>query len=346
MAPVLAAADEEGLDAHLPRLAGEREDVAVAQPLGVDGLRSLDVGERAQPVAVDGGELEILLLRRFGHRLAEPCLDARRLAREEQLRVLDEVGIIFLRDPVDARGRAAADLVEQAGPLAVGEEAVRAAAQKEKLLQGVKRGRNAPGARERAEILPFDAPRAAMLAHLRERMVLAQQDKGEAFVVAEQHVVRRAETLDQLRLEQQRLGLGAGGDDGHRPCLRDHALEALGQLGDLRVIGDAGLQPLGLADVEHVAARVLHAVHAGTRRKGLHDVADRGDAGIEIGFALPAHGIGGRVLVEALLRFGMIGTVGLAHARANVGRRRRLCEGQHVRKRAQHRVTPRPLHAL
>ena len=39
-------------------------------------------------------------------------------------------------------------------------------------------------------------------------MILAQQDEGEAFVVAQQHVVGRPEALDQLRLEQQRLGLG------------------------------------------------------------------------------------------------------------------------------------------
>ena len=46
-------------------------------------------------------------------------------------------------------------------------------------------------------------------------MILAQQDEGKAFVVAQQHVVRRAKALDQLRLEQQRLGLGPGRDDGH-----------------------------------------------------------------------------------------------------------------------------------
>jgi hypothetical protein len=40
--------------------------------------------------------------------------------------------------------------------------------------------------------------------------------KGKRFVVAQQHVVRRAEALDQLRFEQQRLGLGVGGDDRHR----------------------------------------------------------------------------------------------------------------------------------
>ena len=51
------------------------------------------------------------------------------------------------------------------------------------------------------------APRC--LLDSREGVILAQQDEREAFVVAQQHVVGRAEALDQLRFEQQRLGLGA-----------------------------------------------------------------------------------------------------------------------------------------
>jgi hypothetical protein len=53
----------------------------------------------------------------------------------------------------------------------------------------------------------------------RKLVVLAQQDEREAFVVAQQHVVRRPKALDQLRFEQQRFGLGPGGYDGHRPRL-------------------------------------------------------------------------------------------------------------------------------
>ena len=65
MAPILPAADEEGLDRHRPGLAGQREDVGIAQPLGMHRLDALDVGQRAQAVAVDGGELVVLLLGRL-----------------------------------------------------------------------------------------------------------------------------------------------------------------------------------------------------------------------------------------------------------------------------------------
>ena len=216
MAPILAAADEEGLDAHRPALAGEREHVGVAEPLGVDRLAALDEGQRAQPVAEDRGELEIHRLGRLGHQPPELLLDLGRLAAEEVLRVADQLGIAGFVDAADAGRRAAADLVEQAGPRAVGEEAVGAAPQQEQFLQRVERRADRAGAGERAVILALVPPRAAMELDAREVMVLAQQDEGEAFVVAQQHVVGRPVALDQLRLEQQRLGLAVGGDDLHR----------------------------------------------------------------------------------------------------------------------------------
>ncbi len=78
-------------------------------------------------------------------------------------------------------------------------------------------------------------------------MVLAQQDEREAFVVAQQHIIGRAEALDELGFEQQRLGFAFGGDDGHRARLRDHALEAARQAVDLDVVGHAIAQRPRLA---------------------------------------------------------------------------------------------------
>ena len=59
-------------------------------------------------------------------------------------------------------------------------------------------------------------------------MVGAQQDEGKAFIVAQQHVVSGAVTLDELRLQQQRLSLTIGGDDGHGPRQRNHPAQAVG----------------------------------------------------------------------------------------------------------------------
>ena len=96
MAPILAAADEEGLDAHRPALAGEREQIGVAEPLGVDRLAALDVGERAQPVAIDRGQFEIHRLRRVGHRFDSLAWMLVDLPAEEILGVADQLGIAGL----------------------------------------------------------------------------------------------------------------------------------------------------------------------------------------------------------------------------------------------------------
>ncbi len=157
-----------------------------------------------------------------------------------------------------------------------------------------------------------------MLLDAREGMILAKQDEREAFVVAEKHVVRRPEALDQLRFEKQRFGLGAGGDDRHRPRLRDHALQPLGQLGDLGVIGDPIPERPRLADVEHVAARILHAIDAGVARQRLQNLADRGHALVEVGLLRPAHGIGRLILVEAIGGAGKVGTVGRGSVHAPI----------------------------
>src|SRR5438105_1476147 len=116
MAPILPAADEEGLDRYRPRLAGEREHVGVAKALGMYSLAALDVGQRAQPVAIDGGQFIILPARRVSHRPRLPRLHTGRLAGEELLRLGDQLGIILVADPAHARRRAALDLIEQTGP--------------------------------------------------------------------------------------------------------------------------------------------------------------------------------------------------------------------------------------
>jgi len=127
MPPILAAANEEGLDAHRPALAGEREDVGVAQPFGMDDLGALDVGERAQAVAIDRCQFEVHRLRRLGHQGLQLLLDLGRFAAEEILGVADQLVIAGLVDPADAGRAAAADLVEQTGSIPIGEKAVGAA---------------------------------------------------------------------------------------------------------------------------------------------------------------------------------------------------------------------------
>ena len=67
MTPILPAADEEGLDRHRPRLARQREDIGITEPLRVDRLAPLDVGQGTQAITINGGKLIILALGRGRH---------------------------------------------------------------------------------------------------------------------------------------------------------------------------------------------------------------------------------------------------------------------------------------
>ena len=124
--------------------------------------------------------------------------------------------VVRLADPPDAGRRAAADLVQQAGPGAVGEHRVGAGAQQEHPLHRGDRLVHRPGGGERPPVAALAQLRAAMLGDLRERVVLGQHQPGVRLVVPQDDVEARLQALDQVGLEQQRLGLGVGGDHLHR----------------------------------------------------------------------------------------------------------------------------------
>ncbi len=69
------------------------------------------------------------------------------------------------------------------------------------------------------------------------------------------------------------------GDDLHGRGVRDHAAQALGQAGELRVGGDALFEVAGLADIERLALGIEHAVHAGIAGHGFQRGLDDGHAG-------------------------------------------------------------------
>jgi hypothetical protein len=70
--------------------------------------------------------------------------------------------------------------------------------------------------------------------------------------------------LDQVVLEQQRLGFRCGRSHFDAVDLRDHRHGLRGMRLATREIGaDAILQVARLADVQHLAVRRDHAIHAG-----------------------------------------------------------------------------------
>ena len=89
-------------------------------------------------------------------------------------------------------------------------------------------------------------------------------------VVAKENVVARVERLDQVVLEQQRLGLGANDRRLHPNDLADHVADARAAVVLLEVARHALAQIARLADVEHRVLRVEIAVHAGQAGQRRH----------------------------------------------------------------------------
>ena len=108
-----------------------------------------------------------------------------------------------------------------------------------------------------------------MRQQLREGMILAQQDVGKALVVAIGNIVARLQPLDQVGFQQQGIGLAGGGDEQHLGRFGDHVADAF-VMGAAQGIGaDAFLQALGLADIQHIACRIHHAIDARRVGQGL-----------------------------------------------------------------------------
>ena len=239
----------------------------------------LDRGQRPNPIAVAARLLEVQQLARCLHASGEIALDPLRVALQEVARLRDQGGVVVFADAADARRRAPLDLVQQAGTGARGEHRVGAASQQKCALQRGKSSVYRPRRGERPEVITLSGLRAAVLQYARERMIGGHQDAGERLVVAQQDIVTRPQALDQVRLEQQRLGFGVGCDELHRRRVRDHAVQPRPESARTGVRADALLEVARLADVEHLAARLDHAIDAGSGGQRREARLDHGGAG-------------------------------------------------------------------
>ena len=68
--------------------------------------------------------------------------------------------------------------------------------------------------------------------------------------------------LDEIEFEQQRFGVGIRDRDFHARRLRDQRLDLRLHVAGLKIRSDAAFEVARLADVENLAVRVQHPVHA------------------------------------------------------------------------------------
>ena len=98
VAPVIAGAEEEHLNADLAAILMDGEDVCFLDALRIDALMTLDVAECSQPVAVDSGPFKIQVFGGILHLRRNLGLHLLAAARQEILRLRNKLGIVGSRD--------------------------------------------------------------------------------------------------------------------------------------------------------------------------------------------------------------------------------------------------------
>ena len=278
----LAVADDEQLDGRLVVLARQPEQVELGPREGRHLLalhRPLDgpdlVAQRGRPFVLGP-------LGRGGH-LAVERLDEGLLATLEEQLDLGDVGPVGVRpDGRDARALAALDVVQQARPLERADAVLdvdRARPEREEPADQVHRFVDARRRGVRPEVAAAVVDQLAGALDPREVVAQRDLDVRVALVVLEPDVEARPVALDQVGLEQERLRdrIGLGDLDVRDPV--DDAPDPVDLATErllLPVRADAVAQALRLADVDDVAARVLHEVHARL-------VGQLGEGGSELG---------------------------------------------------------------
>ena len=300
LARQLAAADRHHDDLERDALAVEAEHVLVAEvgrhhPLLLE--RHL---ERAHLVADVGGHLEVGARRGVLHAPAQPVQELVALAVEEQAHVAHLLGVGLARDGQHAGRGAALDLVLQAGAPAVVQDVVGAGAQLEVAVHDAQR---LPAGRRRVVRAEVVGAVVAQLAHDLEARPLGVGVEAQhevVLVVLEVDVEARLVLLDERVLEEQRLLLVRGDDRldvGDDPLEQRHEVAAVARR-RLEVLAHAVAQHGGLADVDRLAAAVLHDVDAGRRRQALEDLGERLALGRDLALAQGRRGGLGRLRRE------------------------------------------------
>src|SRR5882672_5204420 len=153
IAPVLAGAKEEYLDAEKAAVLEDRENIRLLDIARIDVLVRLHGRQRREPIAQYGGALEIERLGRLVHFACEIFLYGAAPARQELLRLPHQLVIGGARYLARAGRRAALDLVEQARPGAAVEHGIRAGQDQEGALQRRDSAVHRVDRRERPEIV-------------------------------------------------------------------------------------------------------------------------------------------------------------------------------------------------
>ncbi len=262
--PTLVATDEKHLHAGLPGLHMQGDHIRLGHAARVDRLHRLHGGQRLDAVAQGGGAFVFHRFAGHGHFACQLRLNRGGLALQEQLGIGHQRVVVIKPDPADARRAAPLDLVQQAGPRPAAERRIGARAQQEHPLKLVQGPVHRPGTGKGAVIIALFRLGTTMLLDLGKRVRLGHQNVRERLVVAQKHIVARLELLDEVLFQQQRLGLGARGQEHHRAGFADHPCDPCRMSRAARIVRNPSPEVARLADVKHRPLRIQHPVD--TRR--------------------------------------------------------------------------------
>ena len=195
-------------------------------------------------------------------------------AFQEHHRQTHVVGVAVLVYEAHAGRAAPLDLVLQAGPRTVLEEAVRARAHAKELLQNVQAVAHRGGAGKRPE--KTSAPLGAPMEGEAWVRMLRKLDVGIRLVVPQQDVEARTFGFDEALLKQQRLGLAAGDGDLDVPRFAGEGEGLGGKTGGAKIGRHPRLEIARLAHVQRFAAVADHAVDARPLGQGGEKVGEAG----------------------------------------------------------------------
>ena len=266
----LAVANAEDDPAHIISVPRDAHRVRVATAHELDRLRLLQLVEPLQGVTQLRRPLEVALVRRLLHALAQPDPYVHGLPFEEHDHVVDHPLVVRRALQGDARRAAALDVVVETRPVrGLARQIPVAGAHREDAaddLQGLPQ-RGHVGVRPEVTGTGNRDPTGDE--HARERLGQRHRDAGVALVVGEPDVEARLMLLDEVVLEEEGLGLGRN-DDRLEVGDLAHQGRALGRIARVRaeIARHARAEALGLSHVKNLPRRVLPQIHAGFVGKG------------------------------------------------------------------------------
>ena len=258
---------------------GRRVLAAYGDHLGAPGQRGQPLGagsradERRQPVAMDAGLLEPLLLGEGRHLLVDELDHVVRMKQQRIAELAHDRGVGARVDAAVARRQAPAELGEDAcRARRMAAEPVGALADRERLVQGRQAALGGRPGRERPEVVgvvvedPLDQRQA------RPRLP-GELDERDLLREPRSPVVARLVLRDQPQLPDLGLERGRALDAGDRRREPHHLTDPGPGLGGREVGADPLAQVLGGAHVEHPGLVVAEQVDAGGVGEPVGEVA-------------------------------------------------------------------------